>query len=189
MIARVVTAAARISVTPLLLRAVIATAGFGALALAAPDLVWTLPVGWVLLAAVAIVPACLPSGVAPLLLVLVAAGGWVASASPSATVGFAAQAAALAGLLYLVHTVSALVVALPFDAVVAPDAVVAWLLRAAAVIAASAGLVGLVLLGVPYLAEAAGVVAARHVAATVVGVALAVLLTYLLRALRSSQRG
>jgi hypothetical protein len=149
--------------TPLLVRAGVFTAALASLLLATPA-VLPLPLllaGAVLLSAL---PAIAPAGPWATVATLAAAAGWLAgSSSPLVLV--------LAALLYLLHSLSALAATLPYDAIVAPDVVVRWLLRTAAVIAAGALLSAVVLAG---LAVFAG--DRVHAAVTLAGLALALLL-------------
>lgn len=80
----------------------------------------------------------------------------------------------LAGAMYLVHTLAALAAVLPYDAVVPPGAVAAWLVRASLVAAVSGAL------GVVALVEARRLVGPTYLAASVGGVAVVGLLVWLL---------
>ncbi|WP_442934268.1 hypothetical protein [Micromonospora sp. CPCC 205539] len=171
-------ALARISPAPLMVRGgifVIVLAGY-ALAFPAEALVGrTL----VFLSVAALLPALGPRRIWPTFTALVTVGGWLL-----ATDGYGRPVAlwrllAVAVLLYLGHTLCALAALLPYDAVVDPDLITRWLLRAAAVLLGAAVL-GVLLLQVGRLGGAAG-----HQWVTVLGLMVAVgtaaLLGWLLR--------
>lgn len=156
---------------PLLVRAGAFAAALAALLLAAPaELRLAPPVfaGMVLLSAL---PAVLPDGPWATLAIAAAAVGLAFTTDRPATV----VVLVLAGLLYCVHTLTALAAALPHDAVVAPDVLVRWLLRTLAVIAAGSLLSVAVLAGLDLVARER-----VHAAATVAGLALAVALALVL---------
>ncbi|MEU9504985.1 hypothetical protein AB0D32_01730 [Micromonospora sp. NPDC048170] len=166
-------AAARISLTPLLVRAGIFLTVLVGLVLAYPSEVL---LGRPLLALVlvAVLPAVGPRRVWPTFAALVTVGGWLV-----ATDGYGRPIAlwrllAVAALLYLTHTLCALAAVLPYDAVVDPDLIVRWLARAGAVLLATFVL-GVLLVEVAGLGGDAG-----HQAATVVGLLVAVAVTALL---------
>jgi hypothetical protein len=132
-----------------------------------------------LLVIAAVLPAVAPRGAFPTLAALVAVGGWLLS-----TVWYGEPVAlwrllGLAGALYLMHNLCALAAVLPYDAVVAPEALAGWILRALAVVLASAVLAILLL----DLADWSG--GRTYVGAAVAGLAVAVgaaaLLGWLLR--------
>jgi hypothetical protein len=152
---------------PLLVRAGAFAAALAALLLAVPaELRLAPPVlaGIVLLATL---PAVLPDGPWATLVIVAAAGGWALATDRPAT----APVLLLGGLLYCVHSLTGLAAALPYDAVVAPDVLVRWLLRTVAVIAAGC------LLSVAVLAGLGAVTGAGvHAGATIAGLALAVAL-------------
>lgn len=203
MIARWAVAVVRASLVPMLVRVALALAGTGALLLAAPAAVWALPVALWLLPALAVVPAVAPGGRAPGVLIVLAAAGWLsgsgelggaAGAAPGLASGALGELVLLASLLYLVHALAALAAALPYDAVVAPEVLLRWLLRLVLVLAAAALLTGLLLAGLPRLATWAGLTGAGHVGATLAGLALALALVVALRVLlnrgaRAASRG
>ncbi|MER5700822.1 hypothetical protein ABT023_02505 [Micromonospora sp. NPDC002296] len=168
----------RVSLAPLLVRAGIFGTVLAGLLLAYPVQVLTgRPLA--ALAVVALLPAVGPRRVWPTFAALVTVGGWLLS-----TEGYGRPVAlwrllAVAVALYLAHSLCALAALLPYDAVVDPELVVRWLTRAGGVLLASA------VLGV-LLVEVSGVGGDRaFLAATVVGllvaVALSVLLGWLLR--------
>jgi hypothetical protein len=166
-------AAARVSLTPLLVRAAIFLVTMVGLALAYPSEVL---LGRPLLAllVVALLPAVGPRRVWPTFAALVTVGGWLV-----ATDGYGRPIAlwrllAVAAVLYLTHTLCALAAVLPYDAVVDPDVIVRWLALAGAV------LLGTFVLGV-LLVEIAGIGGdAGSQVATVAGLLVAVAVTVLL---------
>jgi LPXTG-motif cell wall-anchored protein len=171
-------AAGRISPAALLLRAGIFLVVLVGYALAYPaEVLAGRPLLFLAIAAVA--PAVGPRRVWPTFAALVTVGGWLL-----ATDGYGRPVAlwrllALAALLYLGHTLCALAALLPYDAVVDPELITRWLLRAGAV------LLGAAVLGV-LLLQAAGLGGdTGHQWVTVLGllvaVGLAALLGWLLR--------
>ncbi|MFF3866948.1 hypothetical protein [Micromonospora sp. NPDC001898] len=164
----------RVSLAPLLVRAGIFGTVLAGLLLAYPVQVLDgRPLA--ALAMVALLPAVGPRRVWPTFAALVTVGGWLLS-----TEGYGRPVAlwrllAVAVALYLAHSLCALAALLPYDAVVDPELVVRWLTRAGGVLLASA------VLGV-LLVEVSGVGGDRgFLAATVVGLLVAVALSVLLR--------
>jgi hypothetical protein len=136
-IERLRTALSRITMIPFLVRFGIALAGLLAMSVAWPPTLlasqFFLPI-----AAVAVYPAFVPRGRGATLSALVAVAGWLVD-----TAGFDARVAlwrvlALATLLYLGHSLTALAAVLPYDAVVTFEVVAHWLARALAVVIVSA---------------------------------------------------
>ncbi|MGN9774248.1 hypothetical protein ACTMS0_00490 [Micromonospora sp. H33] len=167
------TAVARVGPVPLLVRAGIFLSALLGLVLAYPsEVLLGRPLAALLL--VALLPALSPRRVWPTLAALVTVAGWLV-----ATDGYGRPIAlwrllAVAALLYLTHTLCALAAVLPYDAVVDPDLVVRWLLRAGAVV------LGAAVLGV-LLVELAGTGGESGLqAATVAGLAVAAAVTALL---------
>jgi hypothetical protein len=163
----------RLSLTPVLLRLAVFGATLAGLALAFPtEVLLDRPLGALVI--VAALPAFGPRRVWPTFAALVTVGGWLL-----ATAGYGRPIAlwrllAVAALLYLVHTLCALVALLPYDAVVDPDLVLRWLGRAGGVVLAAAVL-GVLLLEVAGAGDDRG-----FLAATVVGLAVAVAVSVLL---------
>jgi hypothetical protein len=85
----------------------------------------------------------------------------------------------VAGLLYLAHSLAALAAGLPYDAVVAPEVLAGWLVRALLVVAASA-MLALVVLVFGEVVRGGGYLAASLVG-LVAATALAAVLAWLLR--------
>ncbi|NBE81440.1 hypothetical protein [Micromonospora rubida] len=163
----------RVSLAPLLVRAGIFGMVLAGLLLAYPVQVLTgRPLA--ALAVVALLPAVGPRRVWSTFAALVTVGGWLL-----ATEGYGRPVAlwrllAVATALYLAHSLCALAALLPYDAVVDPELIVRWLTRAGGVLLASA------VLGV-LLVEVSGVGGNRgFLAATVVGLLVAVALSALL---------
>jgi hypothetical protein len=131
------TALGRATVLPLLVRCAIALCGLVAMSVAWPESLLASQY-FVLVAVVAIYPAFAPRGRGATFSALVVVGGWLLD-----TVGFDGRVAlwrvlALATLLYLGHSLTALAAVLPHDAIVNLDVVGLWLARALAVVVVSA---------------------------------------------------
>jgi hypothetical protein len=175
---RVRTALERATPGPLLVRAGIYATGLAAILTAFPS---ALVVNRLVLPLVVlpVLPALAPRSRWPTVVALLTVFGWLLS-----TMGYGEpvqfwRLIALGGLLYLAHSLAALAAGLPHDAVVAPEALAGWLVRALLIVVASTVLalivlvVGEVLRGGAYLlASLIGLVAA---------IALAALLAWLLR--------
>ena len=170
---RLRTAVRRATPVPVMIRCAIWLAGLLAMVVAWPaELLASRFV--VLFVVVALWPALAPAGRGGTAAALVAIAGWLLD-----TAGFDGEIAlwrvlALAGLLYLAHTLTALAAVLPFDAMVNLDVPGLWLGRAALVFLISAVLIVLALglttdLGGP-----------AFQLATVIGLAGAVVVTVLL---------
>jgi len=163
----------RATTIPFLVRCAIGMSGVFAMLVA-----WPLElVGneyFVLLALIAIWPAVAPRGRGASVAALTVVGGWL-----TATVGFGTTVAlwrvlAIATLLYLGHSLTALAAVLPHDAVVNLDVIGGWLLRAFAVVLISA------VLTVIALALSADLAGGAFLVATLVGIAGAVGATVLI---------
>ena len=157
----------RATAIPFLVRAGIALCGLVAVLVA-----WPQPLlagrNLALLALIAMYPAVAPRGRGATVAALVVVAGWLVD-----TTVFDARIAlwrvlALATLLYLGHTLTALAAALPFDAVVNLDVVGLWLARALAVVLISA------VLTVVALGLAAELAGPAFLVATLAGLAGAV---------------
>ncbi|TDC33471.1 hypothetical protein E1211_19070 [Micromonospora sp. 15K316] len=132
----VTSAATRISLPPLLVRAGVFLTVLGGLVLAYPVQVLSArTLG--LLAVAALLPAVGPRRVWPTFAALVAVGGWLLAADGYDRPVELWRLLGLAALLYLAHTLCALAALLPYDAVVDPDVITGWLLRAGAVVLAA----------------------------------------------------
>lgn len=167
MIIKATEAVRRTSPVPVLVRVGVYLTAVAAMLLAAPTQLrsmQTVVVGMVVLAALA---ALLPGGAWVTVVVLAAVGGWLV-----ATIGYgepvtAVRVLALAGVLYLLHSLATLAAALPYDAEVGPDVWGRWLVRMVLVVVVSSLLSVAVLAGI---AEIAGTGA--YLAATLAGLAL-----------------
>ncbi|MFG2047090.1 hypothetical protein ACGFIW_06640 [Micromonospora sp. NPDC048935] len=130
-------AVARVSIAPLLVRAGIFVIVFVGFALAFPaEVLSGRPL--LFLAVAALLPAFGPRRIWATFTALVTVGGWLL-----ATDGYGRPVAlwrllAVAALLYLGHTLCALAALLPYDAMVDPELITRWFLRAAAVLLGSA---------------------------------------------------
>ena len=166
-------ALSRFTMIPFLVRLGIAMAGLLAMSVAWPPALlagqFFLPI-----ALVAVYPAVVPRGRGATVTALVAVAGWLVD-----TTGYEARVAlwrvlALATLLYLGHSLTALAAVLPYDAVVHLDVVGAWLARASAVVLVSA------VLTVGALGLTADLAGGAFLIATLVGLAGAVGATMLI---------
>lgn len=138
------TMANRAAATPLLVRCAVFLSTLVALVVAYPA---TVVASRALLALllVALLPAVAPRRVGATVAVLVAVAGWLLSTSWYDEPIALWRLLALAGTLYLTHSLAALAALLPYDAQVAPDVVARWALRALVVVLASAVLAVLLL--------------------------------------------
>lgn len=134
---RLRTAVVRFTPGPLLVRAGIFVTGLGALLTAYPaDLVSSrIVLALMLLAAM---PMISPRGRWTTLVALATVGGWLYATMAYEERVTLSRLFAIAGLLYLAHSLAALGAVLPYDAVVAPEALARWVGRALLVVAASA---------------------------------------------------
>ncbi|WP_067496277.1 hypothetical protein [Actinoplanes sp. TFC3] len=163
----------RATILPLLVRAGVAVAFFGAMTVAWPVSV-VVSCWMVLLAVAAIYPAFAPRGRGVTIVLIIAVGGWILD-----TTWYDARIAlwrvlAIATLTYAGHTLAALAAVLPYDAIVNADVVLSWAGRAGLAVLGSAVLTVIVLGLTSDLAGGAFLVA------TLVGLAAAVGLTLLL---------
>jgi hypothetical protein len=119
----------RATLGPSLVRATVAVAAFASFVVAYP--LGILGARALLaFAAIAFLPALWPRGPMPTMAMLVAAAGWLINGA-----GFDVRTStfmrmcAMALLLYLIHTGSALAAVLPYDAIIARGVFAPWLLR------------------------------------------------------------
>ncbi len=158
--------AERAAMGPALLRGLLFAVTLVALALAVPstELIGrATPV--VLLGAVAV--ALAPRGRVVSFVLLLTATAWLVSTILFDDSVLAWRLVALAAAMYLVHSLAALAAVLPYDAVIPPGALAAWLVRASSVVAVSAGL------GLFALVEARRLVGPTYLLASIGGVAVA----------------
>jgi hypothetical protein len=145
---------------PLLVRLTVWMSALASLALAYPLGVLLDLRGVMALIVVAALPALAPHTRVVSSVLLVAAAGWLAGTTYYAEPITPWRLIAVAGALYLTHTGAALAAVLPYDTVVSPRVLTGWLLRAGAVIAATAAFALLALAGAARLGDATSVVAA-----------------------------
>jgi hypothetical protein len=163
----------RMAPGPLLVRAGVLFAGAAALVTAFPnELVFGPGAG--IMVVLAALPAVWARARFGTLLALVAVLGWLMSTTLYGDPVTPWRLIALASLMYLAHTLTALAAVLPYDAVVSPEAVGGWLGRALAVIAVS----GVLSMGIFVITGRAG--GQSFLAASLAGLALAVGLAALL---------
>jgi hypothetical protein len=167
------TVVARATALPLLVRGGIALAFVLAMVVAWPTAL-TASRYVVLLALIGVYPAVAPRGRGVTVTVLFVVGGWILDTSYYDARVALWRVLSIATLLYLGHTLAALAAVLPYDAIVHPDVIGSWLLRALLVVLISAVLTVLTL---GLTAELAG---GAFLIATLTGLAAAVGLTLLL---------
>lgn len=167
------TAARRVALLPLLVRGLVFLVVLAGLLLAYPVQLFQAR-SLLALTVVALLPAVAPRRIWPTFAALVTVGGWVfASAGYDRPITLW-RLLAVATLLYLGHTLCALLAVLPYDGAIDPHVVLRWLTRAGAVVLASA-VIGVLLTRSGQLGPDDG-----FQAATVVGLLVAVGLTGLL---------
>lgn len=127
----------RVTLAPLLVRSGIFLCALVALAVAYPGPVLFSRLGGLLVLA-AVLPALAPKGMLPTLTALVAVGGWLLSTSRYDEPVALWRLLTLASFLYLTHSLAALAALLPYDAVLAPETLTRWLLRAFGLVLAAA---------------------------------------------------
>jgi hypothetical protein len=168
----------RISPVPVLVRGGLYLSAALALLLAVPLDVDASGMGLAFLA-FALVPALWPRGSFPQTVILLAAAAWLATTLSRDTPISYPRLVALAGLLYLTHTLAALAAVLPYDAVVTRGVVRRWLLRAVPVLVLTAITGFLATVIPPWLGQGRYLLASLAGLAVMVG--LAVYLTALIR--------
>jgi hypothetical protein len=163
----------RLTVVPFLVRLGIALAGLLAVSVAWPVALlasqFFLPI-----AVVAIYPAFVPRGRGGTVSALVVVAGWLIGTAGADHRVALWRVLAIATLLYLGHSLTALAAVLPYDAVVNGDVVGIWMARAVAVVLVSA------VLTVVALALADDLAGGAFLIATLVGLAGAVGATMLI---------
>ncbi|WP_433080592.1 hypothetical protein ACQP1P_43540 [Dactylosporangium sp. CA-052675] len=163
----------RAAAGPLLVRGAIVLFAALSLVLAFPAEVMRNVAAIVLAAIVALLPATFPRSRLPGLAVFACALGWVLG---PLVYGESVSVPRLIGLstaLYLMHSMAALAAVLPYDAVVSPGVISGWLLRAGAVVAVSA------VVSVAMLFLVRATIGPVFLVASLVGVAAAGVLAYL----------
>jgi hypothetical protein len=169
----------RITPGTLLVRGAAFAFAASALLVAYPGEILAVPGAVVGLVVCGAVPALAPRTRLTTLVLLLAVGGWIAATTAYAEPVTLSRLVALACLLYLVHTTTALAAVLPYDTVVAPAVLVAWLTRTVVVLALTAGFAVAAVLGVRAVGVHAYLTAA--VAGVLLVAALAGMLALLLR--------
>jgi hypothetical protein len=159
----------RMTPGPALTRGAVFAAGLVAQLVAWPaEIAFARPV--LILVVVALMPAVLPRGMWPSLAILTAVLGWfLATTAYEQPVSYP-RLVALAGAIYLVHSLAALAAVLPHDAVVAVEVFVRWLLRAALVLLVTA------VLALFVVAATGWVGSGRYLLASLIGLAAMVAL-------------
>ncbi|HEV7964652.1 MAG TPA: hypothetical protein VGP57_19065 [Actinoplanes sp.] len=170
--------AARVTPGTLLVRGGAFAFAAGALLVAFPGEILAAPGAAVGLVICGAVPALAPRTRLTTMVLLLAVVGWLAATTAYGEPVTLARLVALACLLYLVHTTTALAAVLPYDTIVAPAVLVRWLTRTVVVLALTAGFAVAAVLGV----RAVGVHA--YLVAAVAGVLLVAALAGLLATLR-----
>lgn len=178
MIRRVVALVRLPSRVPVMVRAAVFAAGLAALLLAMPAAARSTPAVVAGLAGLALLAAILPGSVWVTLVVLTVSGAWVAATLVGDQPITAPRVLALAGLLYLLHSLATLAATLPYDAAVGGDVWVRWLVRTGVVIVAAWGLSLVLLVGLAQLPDSG-----MHLLATLGGLGLAATLVGLLSVL------
>jgi hypothetical protein len=168
----------RVTAVPLLVRAAVFGSALSAFVVAYPVQLTTSRLMGVLVLA-ALLPAVSPRGRGATVAVVLAVLGWLLDTGWNGQPVALVRLLVLATLIYLVHSLTALAAALPYDAVVAVDVVGRWLGRTFAVVSGSAVVtVGVLALTAP---AGSGNVAVVAVAGFAAAVGAAVLLAWLLR--------
>jgi hypothetical protein len=172
-------ATGRMTPGPLLVRGALFAFGVCALLVALPGELLARPASAGTVVVFAALPALFPRSRMTTIALLVAIAGWMASTLLYREPVTVPRLVTLACLLYLVHTASALAAVLPYDTVVSPGVLVAWLARTALVLALTAGFA---------VAAAFGVAATAGqplLVASIAGLLLMAALAGLLAALRN----
>lgn len=174
------TRAARVTPGILLVRGAVLAFTSAALLVAFPAETLSRPVAASVLVVLSAAPALVPRTRITTAVLLVAVVGWVAATTAYGEPVTLTRLAALACLLYLVHTTTALAAALPYDTVVSPAVLVHWLARAVVVLAVTVAFAVAAILGV----RATG--GGAYLIASIAGLLLVAALAALLATLRRS---
>jgi hypothetical protein len=146
---RIARMARRATPGPALVRGGVYLSGLIALGLGWPT-GFVLGRGFPFIALLALLPALLPGTVLPTLVILAGAAGWLAATTVYGEPLTFVRLVVVANALYLLHTLAALAAVLPYDAIVSAGVLGRWGLRAALVVALTAG-VALFAVAVPAL--------------------------------------
>ncbi|MEU0554676.1 hypothetical protein [Dactylosporangium sp. NPDC006015] len=164
----------RAAAGPLLVRFAVFLLTLVAALVAFPAEVILSPLALLMAAVLAALPALFPRTRLVGLAILLCAFGWLLNTYTYGQKITIPRLIALATVLYLTHSLSALAAALPYDAIVSPGIIVAWLLRATAIVSASA------IVSVMLLAVVKAVIGPVFLLASLVGVLAAAALAWLI---------
>jgi hypothetical protein len=170
--------ATRITPGTLLVRGSAFAFAAAALLVAVPGEILVRPGAAAVLVACGALPAFAPRTRITTLVLFLAVLGWLAATTTYGEPVTWARLVALACLLYLIHTTTALAAVLPYDTVVAPAVLVRWLVRTVVVLALTAGFAVFAVLAVR------GVGVHAYLVAAVAGLLLVAALAALLAVLR-----
>jgi hypothetical protein len=169
--------ARRTAPAPVIARSVVAVLALAGFLLVLPE---HLLGSWYVagLVAAALLPAIAPRSWVVTAVILVTALGWVAVSLVYDNAASVLRLMLLTAVLYLLHSAAAFAAVLPYDAIVVPSVVLGWLARALAVALGSAGL------GVFAMRGSAAIADHSYLFASIVGLAVAGCLVWLLARLR-----
>jgi hypothetical protein len=170
------TRAARVTPGILLVRGAVLAFAVAALLVAFPAEMLSRPPAAAVVVVLSAAPALAPRTRVTTAVLLAAVAGWLAATTAYGEPVTLTRLVALACLLYLVHTTTALAATLPYDTVVSPAVLVHWLARAVAVLVVTAGFAVAAVVGV----RAAG--GGAYLIASIAGLLLVAALTALLAA-------
>jgi hypothetical protein len=163
----------RAAAGPLLVRCTVFLLTLIATFISFPPEVVLRPAALVPAAVLSALPALFPRTRLVGLTILLCAFGWLLGTYFYGEVVTVPRLIALSTVLYLLHSLAALAAALPYDAIVSPGVIVAWLLRATAIVSASA------IVSVLLLAVVKAVIGPVFLAASLIGVLAAATLAWL----------
>ncbi|MFF5230165.1 hypothetical protein [Dactylosporangium sp. NPDC000521] len=164
----------RAAAGPLLVRFTVFLLTLVAALVAFPAEVILRPLALLAAAVLAALPAVFPRTRLVGLAILLCVFGWLLNTYEYGQTITIPRLIGLATLLYLTHSLAALAAALPYDAIVSPGIIVGWLLRAAAIVSASA------IVSVMLLAVVKAVIGPVFLAASLIGVLAAAALAWLI---------
>ncbi|MEV4509392.1 hypothetical protein AB0K00_10585 [Dactylosporangium sp. NPDC049525] len=164
----------RAAAGPLLVRFMVFLLTLVAALVAFPAEVILRPAALAFAAVLAALPAVFPRTRLVGLAILLCAFGWLLGTYAYGQIITIPRLIGLATVLYLTHSLAALAAALPYDAIVSPGVLVAWLLRALAIVSVSA------IVSVLLLAVVKVVIGPVFLVASLVGVLAAAALAWLI---------
>jgi hypothetical protein len=164
----------RAAAGPLLVRFMVFVLTLVAALVAFPAEVILRPAALAFAVVLAALPAVFPRTRLVGLAILLCAFGWLLGTYAYDQIITIPRLIALATLLYLTHSLAALAAALPYDAIVSPGVLLAWLLRAIAIVSASA------IVSVLLLAIVKVVIGPVFLVASLIGVLAAAALAWLI---------